>query len=111
MTVTDELAGAEVLGLAQPARSSAQRMAEIMVRVICIKRSFGISVGFAVMVSLPTEVSREGVFERIGHRGFGRGDVMFVAVSANELEELLELWHFDDAVPAEGVKFVLREAS
>src|SRR5262245_23571141 len=63
------------------------------------------------MIGLPPEVGREGIFKCIGYWRFCGRDMMFVAVSANELEQLLELWHFNDAVAAERVELVLREAS
>src|SRR5262245_13139087 len=61
------------------------------------------------MISLPTEVSRERILESIGHRSFGRCDMMLVAVSANELKQFLKLRYFDDAVTAKSVEFVFRE--
>src|SRR5262249_6901286 len=54
-----------------------------------------------MVIPLPAEIRGKCIGNGIPDCGLGGGDVMFVAVFANELEQLLELRHFNDPIPAE----------
>src|ERR1051326_704258 len=64
-----------------------------------------------MMVHLPTQISRQGVFDGVRHRSLGGGDVMLEAVAADELEKLLEFGDLDHAVAAKGIELVFGEAT
>src|SRR5262245_13729852 len=60
-----------------------------------------------VPVNIPPEVRRESILDGGGHRGFGCSDMVLVAIPANELQQFLEVRHFNDTVAAECVELIL----
>src|SRR5437879_9910418 len=56
---------------------------------------------------LPAQISGQGVFDGVRHRGLGGGDVMLVTVPADELEQFLKFRNLNHAVSAKCVQLVL----
>src|SRR6185369_909404 len=63
------------------------------------------------MINLPAEISGKRIMDGFRHGRFGGGDVMFVAIAANELKKLLEVRDLDHAIAAESIQLVFGETS